>query len=112
MRVEDFVLAHAKYKISLRKFVENGSEINVSDEDLLFWIHEQESCWGHLSSFHSLRRDHEAFCQYVAAVLTLVEDGRKEEAAELLRHEMFILLSNEVVKAVSSLAWELNHPAH
>ncbi|AHZ83436.1 CZB domain-containing protein [Bdellovibrio bacteriovorus] len=103
MKTNDIVLAHAKYKLSLRNFVENGSELQVPDEDLLFWLRDNKRSLSHLPAFQHLEKEHEAFCNYVSAVLTLVDAGQRSQARELIKSEMFVLLSEEIVSSIAVL---------
>nr|BFD60575.1 hypothetical protein CKG001_26820 [Bdellovibrio sp. CKG001]BFD63990.1 hypothetical protein BdHM001_26710 [Bdellovibrio sp. HM001] len=112
MKLEDIILAHAKYKLSLRNFVEKGSELEIPEGDLLFWLQEQARELSHLRSFRILQREHEAFVNYVSAVLTLVAEGQRAQAQELMSSEMFVLISEEIVTTVSLLERELNRKTH
>ncbi|MEN0059059.1 MAG: hypothetical protein AAGB31_09505 [Bdellovibrio sp.] len=107
MKMEDIILAHAKYKVSLRSHIEKGTEIDIPDNDLSFWIRDQE-CWlSHLPTFQNLCREHEAFHSYVTAVLTLVGEGKRSEAKSLLSEEMFVLISDEIVNILIRLGQEI-----
>lgn len=112
MKIEDIILAHAKYKLSLRNFVEKGSELQIPEGDLLFWLQEQARDLSHLPSFRNLQREHEAFVNYVSAVLTLVAEGQRTQAQELISSEMFVLISEEIVTTMSLLERDLNRRTH
>lgn len=112
MKLQDIVIAHAKYKVSLRNFVENGSEQHFPEHDLLLWLDEQERHLHHLPSYRILRREHEAFQNYVSAVLTVLSEGKRAQARALIYSEMFVLISDGLVDSASRLERDLRRKDH